>query len=246
MIESKIAKTFFAGVLLSTSISIPAFAQDRGNLQSPLPASQMDQAKSLLDLVESTTSNSVTFTDGSTLFQYDNYYIATDSNGKEELKITKVDDNKVKYENLQTGQVNYAIREVESIQEENVFFADAQIAADGFEYKGAEKNSTEIQYATASAIAGVLASFIGGPVGGKILGVLVSIGGYYLSLEAKRAYWITKTYTKEDRPSDYTAILTIRKDHHYYKYHDYTEFIDTASTIQVCQPYRCGPVEEYN
>jgi len=49
-------------------------------------------------------SNSVTFTDGSTLFQYDNYYIATDSNGKEELKITKVDDNKVKYENLQTGK----------------------------------------------------------------------------------------------------------------------------------------------
>ncbi|WP_241734548.1 hypothetical protein [Paenibacillus alvei] len=121
MIESKIAKTFFAGVLLSTSISIPAFAQDRENLQSPLPVSQMDQAKSLLDLVESTISNSVTFTDGSTLFQYDNYYIATDSNGKGELKITKVDDNKVKYENLQTGQVNYAIKEVEPIQEENVF-----------------------------------------------------------------------------------------------------------------------------
>ncbi len=37
MIESKIAKTFFAGVLLSTSISIPAFAQDWENLQSPLP-----------------------------------------------------------------------------------------------------------------------------------------------------------------------------------------------------------------
>jgi len=45
MIESKIAKTFFAGVLLSTSISIPASAQDRANLQSPLPVSQMDQAK---------------------------------------------------------------------------------------------------------------------------------------------------------------------------------------------------------
>lgn len=138
------------------------------------------------------------------------------------------------------------LKKLNPFKKKMVFFADAQIAADGFEYKGAEKNSTAIEYATASAIAGVLASFIGGPVGGKILGVLVSVGGYYLSLEAKRAYWITKTYTKEDRPSDYYAILTIRKDHHYYKYHDYTEFIDTASTIQVVQPYRCGPVEEYN
>lgn len=117
MIESKIAKTFFAGVLLSTSISIPAFAQDQENSPSSLPVSQMDQAKSLSDLVKSTTSNSVTFTDGSTLVQSENYYIATDSNGKEEFKITKVDDNKVKYENLQTGEVNYSIKEVEPIQE---------------------------------------------------------------------------------------------------------------------------------
>ncbi|WP_440108706.1 hypothetical protein [Paenibacillus sp. QZ-Y1] len=79
MIESKIAKTFFAGVLLSTSISIPAFAQDLGNSPYSSPVSQVGQAKSLLDLVESTTSNSITFTDGSTLFQYDNYYIVTDS-----------------------------------------------------------------------------------------------------------------------------------------------------------------------
>lgn len=72
MIESKIAKTFFAGVLLSTSISIPAFAQDQENSPSSLPVSQMDQAKSLSDLVKSTTSNSVTFTDGSTLVQSEN------------------------------------------------------------------------------------------------------------------------------------------------------------------------------
>ncbi|MBB3131297.1 hypothetical protein FHS19_006017 [Paenibacillus rhizosphaerae] len=243
MIKLKIANTFFAGVLLSTSIGFPAFAQDQENSPSSLPVSQIDQFVSISDLVKSTTSNSVTFTDGSTLVQYDNYYIATDSNGKDELKITKVDDNKVKYENLQTGEVNYAIKEVEPIQEN--LSSSPQLLADGFVYKGAEKNSTEILYATASAVAGVLASFIGGPVGGKILGVLVSVGGYYLSLDAPRAYWITKTYTKEDIQSDYYATLTIRKDHHYYKYHDYTGFIDTASTIQICQPYGCGPVEEY-
>ncbi|MGM1047755.1 hypothetical protein SAMN05661091_2957 [Paenibacillus uliginis N3/975] len=243
MIESKIAKTFFAGVLLSTSISIPAFAQDQGNLPSSLPVSQMDQAKSLSDLVESTTSNSVTFTDGSTLFAYDNHYIATDTNGKEELKITNVDDNKVKIENLQTGEVNYSIKEVKPIQED--LSSSPQLFAAGFEYKGAVENSTEILYTTASAIAGVLASFIGGPVGGKVAGILVSVGSYYLSMNAPRAYWITKTYTKEDRQSSSYATLTIRRDHHYYKYHDFTSFINTASTIQVCQPYGCGPVEDY-
>ncbi|WP_346836077.1 adenosine deaminase [Paenibacillus polymyxa] len=243
MIESKIAKTFFAGVLLLSTSSIPAFAQDQENSPSSLPVSQMDQAKSLSDLVKSTTSNSVTFTDGSTLVQHDNYYIATNSNGKEEFKITKVDDNKVKYENLQTGEVNYAIKEVEPIQE-NLSSSAQVLAEGGFVYKGAVKNSTEIQYATASLIAGVLATFVGGPTGGKILGVLVSIGGYYLSLDAPRAYWIEKTYIKEDRQSGSSATVTIKKDYHYYKYHDYTGFIDTVSTIQVCQPYGCGPEVE--
>ncbi|MBP1893455.1 hypothetical protein [Paenibacillus lactis] len=93
-----------AAILLSTSISIPAFAQDQENSPYSLPVSQMDQFVSFSDLVKSTTSNSVTFTDGSKLVQYDNYYIATDSNGEEEFKITKVNDNKVKTENLQTGE----------------------------------------------------------------------------------------------------------------------------------------------
>jgi hypothetical protein len=240
MIGSKIAKTFFAGVLLSTSISLPAFAQDQVNLPSSLPVSQVD--KSLLDLVESATSNSVTFTDGSTLFQYDNYYIATDSNGEDELKITKVDDNKVKYENLQTGEVNYAIKEVRPVHEDP---SDSpQALADDFVYQGKVENSTEIIYATASAVAGILASFIGGPTGGRIAGILVTLAGYYLSKDAPRAYWITKTYTK-GVSSGSTGSLTIRKDHHYYEYHDYTGFINTASTIQICQPFGCGPVNEY-
>ncbi|ETT31652.1 hypothetical protein C161_26830 [Paenibacillus sp. FSL R5-192] len=76
--------------MLSTSISIPAFAQDQAN---SLPALQVEN--SLLELVESTTDNSITFKDGSTLIQYDSYYIATDLNGKDELKITKVDETKV-------------------------------------------------------------------------------------------------------------------------------------------------------
>ncbi|WP_339299810.1 hypothetical protein MKY92_06650 [Paenibacillus sp. FSL R5-0623] len=83
---------WYHGSVDQPSISLPAFAQDQVDLPSSLPVSQVD--KSLLDLVESTTSNSVTFTDGSTLVQYDNYYIATDSNGEDELKITKVDDSK--------------------------------------------------------------------------------------------------------------------------------------------------------
>lgn len=52
--------------MLSTSISIPAFAQDQAN---SLPALQVEN--SLLELVESTTDNSITFKDGSTLIQYD-------------------------------------------------------------------------------------------------------------------------------------------------------------------------------
>ncbi|WP_181014099.1 hypothetical protein [Paenibacillus xylanivorans] len=40
MIELKIAKTFIAGFLLSTSIAIPAFAQDQENSPSSLPVSQ--------------------------------------------------------------------------------------------------------------------------------------------------------------------------------------------------------------
>lgn len=139
--------------------------------------------------------------------------------------------------------MNYVIKEVETIQED--LSSSPQVLAAGFVYKGAEKNSTELQYATASAVAGILASFIGGPFAGPIMGILVSVGGYYLSIHAPRAYWITKTYTKEERVTDAYATLTIRKDHHYYKYHDHTGFIDTASTIQVCMPYGCGPVEEY-
>jgi len=181
----KIAKTFLAGVMLSTSISIPAFAQDQAN---SLPALQVEN--SLLELVESTTDNSITFKDGSTLIQYDSYYIATDLNGKDELKITKVDETKVKYENLQTGEVNYATNEIKPIHEDLSF--SPQALADGYVYKGKVENSTEIIYATASAIAGILASFIGGPVGGRIAGILVSIGGYYLSKDAPRAYWVTK------------------------------------------------------
>ncbi|MEX3616934.1 adenosine deaminase [Paenibacillus glucanolyticus] len=242
MKKLKIANTILAGVLLSTSISIPAFAQDQENSPSSLPVSQ-DQFVSFSDIVKSTTSNSVTFTDGSKLVQYDNYYIATDSNGEEEIKITKVDENKVKTENLQTGEVNYIIKEVEPIQED--LNSSQQVLAAGFVYKGAVKYSTEIIYTTASAVAGVLASFIGGPFTGKVLGVLVSVGGYYLSLHAPRAYWVTKTYHKEERITDAYATLTIRQDHHYYKYHDHTSLIDTASTIQVCMPYGCGPVEEY-
>lgn len=244
MTKLKMASTFFAGVLLSTYIANPVFsAQIQENSPSSLPVSQIDQAKNISDLVKRTTSNSVTFTDGSILVQYDNYYIATDSNGVNEFKITKVDDNKVKYENLQTGEVNYAIKDVKPIQEEIGFSADAQIAADGFEYKGKVENSTEIQYATASLIAGVLVSFLGGPTSGPILGVLASIASYYISLEGKRAYWIEKTYTKTVKHSDYSATITIRKDFHYYKYHDYTGFIETVSTIQSCMPYGCGPVE---
>ena len=159
MTKLKFANTFLAAILLSTSISIPAFAQDQENSPYSLPVSQMDQFVSLSDLVKSTTSNSVTFTDGSKLVQYDNYYIATDSNGEEEFKITKVNDNKVKTENLQTGEVNYVIKEVETIQED--LSSSPQVLAAGFVYKGAEKNSTELQYATASAVAGILASFIG-------------------------------------------------------------------------------------
>ncbi|QZN74770.1 adenosine deaminase [Paenibacillus sp. DR312] len=234
----KIAKTFLAGVMLSTSISIPAFAQDQAN---SLPALQVEN--SLLELVESTTDNSITFKDGSTLIQYDSYYIATDLNGKDELKITKVDETKVKYENLQTGEVKYATNEIKPIHEDLSF--SPQALADGYVYKGKVENSTEIIYATASAIAGILASFIGGPVGGRIAGILVSIGGYYLSKDAPRAYWVTKTYTRDVKHSDFNATLFIRKDHHYYKYHDYTGLIDTASTIQTCQPFGCGPVNEY-
>ncbi|MGG0174049.1 hypothetical protein [Paenibacillus dokdonensis] len=65
------------------------------------------------------------------------------------------------HQNLKFGEVNYAIKDVEPIQEK--LRSSAQIAADGFEYIGLVQNSTEIQYATASLVAGVLASFIGGP-----------------------------------------------------------------------------------
>lgn len=139
--------------------------------------------------------------------------------------------------------MNHATNEIKPIHEDLSF--SPQALADGYVYKGKVENSTEIIYATASAIAGILASFIGGPVGGKIAGILVSIGGYYLSKDAPRAYWVTKTYTRDVRHSDFSATLFIRKDHHYYKYHDYTGFIETASTIQTCQPFGCGPVNEY-
>lgn len=46
MIKLKIANTFFAGVLLATSIAIPASAQDQENSPSFLPVLQMDQAPS--------------------------------------------------------------------------------------------------------------------------------------------------------------------------------------------------------
>lgn len=242
MKKLKIANTFLAGVLLSTSMAVPAFAQDQENS----PVSQMDQGIRISDLVKSTTSNSVSFTDGSKLVQYDNYYIATDTNGNDELKITRIDDNKVKIENLQTGKVDYAIKKVEPIQEELTTRSSVQIQGEGFEYKGAESWSTDIIYTVASAVAGVLASFMGGPVSAPIIGLLTTIGSYYVSMYAKKAYWVEKTYTKEDRQSDSFATLTIRKDYHYYKYYDNTGFIETVSTIQTCMPYGCGTVEKYN
>ncbi|MDK8180071.1 adenosine deaminase [Paenibacillus sp. UMB4589-SE434] len=242
MTKFKIASTFLAGVLLSTYIATPASAQVQENLQSSSLVSHMNQAKNISGLVKSSTINSVTFTDGSALVQYDNYYIATDSNGVDEFKITKFDDNKVKYVNLQTGEVNYAISRVESIQEDTEFYANARISYDGYEYKGKVEHSTEIDYATASLVAGVLVSFIGGP-SGPILGVLTTVASYYISLNGKRAYWIEKIYTKSEKISDYDARLYIRKDFHYYKYHDYTGFIETVSTHQICGPYGCGPVE---
>lgn len=90
MTKLKFANTFLAAILLSTSISIPAFAQDQKYSPYSLPVSQMDQFVSFSDLVKSTTSNSVTFTDGSKLVQYDNYYIATDSNGEKSSKSQKL------------------------------------------------------------------------------------------------------------------------------------------------------------
>lgn len=235
MNKFKLASPFFAGALLFTSIAVPASAQSQ-------PATSFSQqTESLADMVASTTSNSVTFTDGSTLTQYDDHYISTSAEG-EQFKIFKVEDNKVKYENLQTGEVNYAIKESLPIQQKQGLSANAEAAGDGFEYTGMLQNSTEILYATASLVAGVLASYIAGPT----VGALVTVASYYVSMNGPRAYWVEKSYAKSVRHSEASATLTLKKDYHFYKYHDYTGFIQTVSTLQTCQPYGCGPISDAN
>ncbi|MEJ8306212.1 adenosine deaminase [Saccharibacillus sacchari] len=237
MNKFKITKSVFAGVLISTSIMLPVSAQTQENETSSLLISEMGQTD-LASLVKSQTEDSITFTDNSTLIQYDDYYIAKDAEGQE-FKITKVDENTVEYENLKTGEVDYVYKDSESVSEDLGFSAKAEIASNGFEYQGATQHSTEIQYATVALIAGALAMWIPGPVG-KVVGAITLAAGYYKSVGAPRAYWIEKTYTKTEQVSDFMVHYITRKDYHYYKYHDYTSFLHTVSTSKTCMPYGCG------
>lgn len=244
MKKIKLTNSIFAGILVSTSVMIPAAAQVPENELTSSSLSVMAQTLEDAD-IKSVTENSITFTDDSTLTLQDNYYISTDEDGQE-FKITKVDDNKVQYENLQTGEVNYAIKNTEIIQEKPGFSTNAEITSDGFKYKGMVKNSTEIVAANKALIAGILVGFVfmGQPaIVGGIMGTLASVSSYYVSLKGDRAYWIEKTYSKAVQLDNFRVQVTIRKDFHYYKYHDYTAFIGTVSTIQHCGNGGCGPIE---
>lgn len=239
MNKFKMASPFLAGALLFTSISVPASAQ------SPAVPTASEQAQSFSNLIVSNTDDSITFTDGSTLTQHDGYYVSTDANG-EQFKITPAADDKVKYENIKTGEANYATMQSAPVREEQGLSANAQTAADGFVYKGMVKNSTSIVVGNIATVAGILASFIFKGTAGKISSVITGLAADLVASSSLQAFWIEKSYTKSKQTSEAHATLTIRKDFHYYKDSDYTSFMNTVSTIQVCQPYGCGPVEYVN
>lgn len=234
----------FAGALLFASVASPVSAEAPKHSSS---ASEIDmsQAKNFSDAVKSSTDDSITFTDGSTLFQHDDHYVAKSHKG-EEFEITKVDDNKVRYKNVGTGEINYAVKETEKVQEKQGLSINAQASGDGFEYTGMVENSTDISINNAALTAGILSTLMLGGVVGKVSGLAVTVAGYYAAMYAPKAYWIEKSYTKSVRNTEAHATLTIRKDYHYYKYPDYTVFLNTVSTIQSCQPYGCGPIEFVN
>lgn len=80
--------------LLFTSVWSPVFANENA-------VNNSETAQLLKDRITKVEGNTITFDDNTYLVQKEDHFIATDINGNE-YKVTKINEDKVKYENLKT------------------------------------------------------------------------------------------------------------------------------------------------
>ncbi|WP_130859883.1 hypothetical protein [Gracilibacillus phocaeensis] len=177
------------------------------------------------------------------LVQKEDFYITKDENGNDAYKVTQINENKVKYENLQTGEVNFAEKETEEYVEserellemdklisksasEDAFDLGAvsPSASSGFTYDRTVNNSTSLTVESIALVAGILASFIG-----LTTGIVTAIAGFYVSQSIPKAWWKERYYGKSETDG-HRVVFTEKIQYVYYKYHDYTNYINTVTT----------------
>ncbi|ENH95849.1 hypothetical protein J416_14091 [Gracilibacillus halophilus YIM-C55.5] len=116
----------------------------------------------------------------------------------------------------------------------------------GFTYDRTVRNSTNLQIATVSFVAGVLASFTG--IAG---GVIIAAATFYVSVTADKAWW-KETYYGKQNVEGYSVTFTEKIQYNYYegmlllKYSYQISFFSTTPVNNTSQIVFLNYINKYN
>lgn len=169
--------------------------------------------------------------DGETLEQInkngESYFVA--NTGKDSFKIVN-ENGVVSVINLRNNKVveTYTAK-VENEESRIIITDDSEMgtyavidpgAGSKYKYVSTQKLSIDIISTSASVVAGVIASLIGGPV----TGVIVTVASAAVSLALPKLYWKKELFQYKEN-----VFLYRMWTNHFYKYHDYTGYLGSET-----------------
>lgn len=222
-----------AAVLVATQVSYGTINTVSANSDIEQANNYNEEVYQTLQTMEDQGNGLYTFENGEQLIEKfdengEKYYLTKDVNGEYDQKIYQDASGEVMYEDIQTGEVGVAVRIV-SEEVPNLNKDMVTMSSDGYQYVSTIKNSTVLEVATASAIAGALSFFVPKPVA-----ALLWLGQTYASFNAPSAYW----YEVKSNKYEGNTAVRVKTQYIFHKYSDYNSYIGTEEDIQL---YTGGP-----
>lgn len=117
-------------------------------------------------------------------------------------------------------------------------------SVDGYKYVRTTKHSLENNVNNATLLIGLMIT--GGNIAAGTAAkaaakdLLKPIAAYIIASKLPKVYWKERLYSKSKRINNYDARVYSKTQYNYYKYHDYTSYINTVTKYQTCQPHGCA------
>lgn len=215
-------KILISGGLTCLLLSTQVLPGTNSEVYANTEKSNMMQMSEEVDEINYVGNSTYEFSNGEQLLEETDgkgniVYKTTDENGNLKYKLYKNEVGEVVYEDLQTGETGIALKVLkEDVTNEQKMTLNSTIASDGYSYVRTTKNSTYLQVARASAIAGALALIL--PFSAA---ALIWVGQTYASFNAPSAYW----YEVVSNKINSTSGLWVKTQYIFHEYSNYNSYM---------------------